>query len=71
MGTELLLDEKAVLEAIKNPWTIGIDYEEIPIPEGVKVSVEGKKVIVEGPKGKVEKDFSHVRGVYIINTKVK
>ncbi|MHA1589296.1 MAG: 50S ribosomal protein L6 [Candidatus Njordarchaeales archaeon] len=67
MSLEPLFDEKAVLEAIKNPWIIGIDYEEIPIPKGVKVTVEGKKVRVEGPKGRVEKDFSHIKELYIIH----
>ncbi|MHA1616366.1 MAG: 50S ribosomal protein L6 [Candidatus Njordarchaeales archaeon] len=71
MNVELLTDEKAILEGIKNPWTIGIDYEEIPIPENVKVKIEGKRVIVEGPKGRVEKDFSHVRDVYILQDENK
>lgn len=39
--------------------------ESVPIPEGVKVHVNGKKVEVEGPLGKVEKDFSHARRISI------
>ncbi|HEW64171.1 50S ribosomal protein L6 [Fervidicoccus fontis] len=39
--------------------------EEVEIPEGVKISIEGMKVVVEGPKGKIEKDFSHTRNVAI------
>ncbi len=39
--------------------------EEVEIPEGVQVIVDGKKVVVEGPKGKLERDFSHARDVII------
>ncbi len=39
--------------------------EEVPIPEGVEVKVEGKKVTVKGPKGELTRDFSHARGVFI------
>jgi large subunit ribosomal protein L6 len=39
--------------------------ERVLIPEGVKVHVENLKIRVEGPKGALEKDFSHIRGVYI------
>ncbi len=61
---ELLIGEKAVLEAIRSGAT-GIEYEEIEIPENVDVEVRGKVVRVSGPKGSVEKDFSHMP-VYII-----
>ncbi len=37
--------------------------EEIPIPEGVSVELEGKRVRVRGPKGVVEKDFGYAKGV--------
>lgn len=40
--------------------------EEISVPENVKVIVDGMKVIVEGPKGRLERDFSHAKGVQII-----
>ncbi|MET1100881.1 MAG: 50S ribosomal protein L6 [Pyrodictiaceae archaeon] len=40
--------------------------EEISVPENVKVTVDGMKVIVEGPKGRLERDFSHARGVQIV-----
>jgi large subunit ribosomal protein L6 len=33
----------------------------IPIPEDVQVALDGKKVTVTGQKGKVTKDFSHVK----------
>ncbi len=39
--------------------------EEVPIPEGVEVSIEGLKVTVKGPKGELTKDFSHAKGVQI------
>ncbi|MCX8208878.1 MAG: 50S ribosomal protein L6 [Sulfolobales archaeon] len=39
--------------------------EEIPIPSGVNVEIDGRKVRVRGPKGVVEKDFSYARGVVI------
>jgi large subunit ribosomal protein L6 len=39
--------------------------ERVPIPEGVRVQVNGLKVRVEGPRGVLEKDFSHARGVLI------
>ncbi|MCS7099494.1 MAG: 50S ribosomal protein L6, partial [Sulfolobales archaeon] len=39
--------------------------EEIPIPSGVNVEIDGRKVRVRGPKGVVEKDFGYARGVVI------
>lgn len=39
--------------------------EEIKIPEGVEVTVEGSLVRVKGPKGVVEKNFSHAKGIRI------
>lgn len=39
--------------------------EEVPIPEGVEVSVDGLKVTVRGPKGELRRDFSHARGIII------
>jgi len=39
--------------------------EEVEIPQGVDVKIEGLKVTVKGPKGEVTKDFSHARGVII------
>ncbi|NPA98602.1 MAG: 50S ribosomal protein L6 [Crenarchaeota archaeon] len=42
--------------------------EEVEIPENVNVTVDGLKVIVEGPKGRLERDFSHARGVKISKT---
>ena len=39
--------------------------EEVRVPEGVEVSIDGMKVTVRGPKGEVTKDFSHARGVVI------
>jgi len=39
--------------------------EEVEIPQGVDVKIEGLKVTVKGPKGEITKDFSHARGVII------
>ncbi len=39
--------------------------DEVDIPEGVEVEIEGKRVVVKGPKGSVERDFSHARHVRI------
>jgi large subunit ribosomal protein L6 len=39
--------------------------EEVRIPEGVEVSINGMRVKVKGPKGELERDFSHARNVLI------
>ena len=40
--------------------------EEIEIPEGVKVTLDGNHhITVKGPNGKITKDFSHVRGIKV------
>ena len=40
--------------------------EELEIPKGVKVSLEGGHHIrVKGPEGDITKDFSHVRGIKV------
>ncbi len=39
--------------------------EEVEIPENVNVTIDGLRVVVEGPKGKLERDFSHAKGVKI------
>ncbi|MHA2392435.1 MAG: 50S ribosomal protein L6 [Promethearchaeota archaeon] len=40
--------------------------EELEIPEGVEVTLEGGHHIrVEGPNGNITKDFSHVRGIKV------
>ncbi len=39
--------------------------EEVEVPEGVNVEIEGLKVRVSGPKGVLERDFSHARGIMI------
>ncbi|MFX1325472.1 MAG: 50S ribosomal protein L6, partial [Promethearchaeota archaeon] len=40
--------------------------EELEIPDGVKVTLEGGHHIrVEGPNGNITKDFSHVRGIKV------
>ena len=39
--------------------------EEVRVPEGVEISIDGMKVRVKGPKGELERDFSHARGVII------
>lgn len=38
---------------------------EVEIPEGVNVTVQGRRVTVEGPLGKLEKDFSHLKKIFI------
>ncbi len=40
--------------------------EELEIPEGVKVTLDGNHhITVKGPNGKITKDFSHVRGIKV------
>ena len=40
--------------------------DELMIPEGVKVSLEGNHQIkVKGPNGEITKDFSHIRGIKV------
>lgn len=39
--------------------------EEVEIPEGVEIEVEGLRIRVRGPKGVVEKDLSHAKEVTI------
>ena len=68
MEVKIISTEEAILEAIKSKQAIGIEWEEIDIPENVKVEVENKKVTVIGPKGKIVKDFSHVKPVFILHT---
>lgn len=62
---ELLVGEKAIMEAIKSGKALNLTIKRIPIPENVTITVEGKKVTVEGPKGKITRDFSFARTVYI------
>ncbi|BFH73472.1 50S ribosomal protein L6 [Sulfurisphaera javensis] len=38
-------------------------YEEIEIPQGITVNIDGMKVKVKGPKGEIEKDFSHISSI--------
>ncbi|MFX1278362.1 MAG: 50S ribosomal protein L6 [Promethearchaeota archaeon] len=46
--------------------------EELDIPEGVKVTLEGGHHIrVKGPEGDIIKDFSHVRGIKVAIEKNK
>jgi LSU ribosomal protein L6P len=37
--------------------------EEIEIPKGVTITLDGMKVRVKGPKGEIEKDFTHIKGI--------
>jgi large subunit ribosomal protein L6 len=40
--------------------------EDMEIPEGVKVTLDGNHhITVKGPNGKITKDFSHVRGIKV------
>lgn len=40
--------------------------DELEIPEGVKVTLDGNHhITVKGPNGKITKDFSHVRGIKV------
>ena len=40
--------------------------DELEIPEGVEVSLEGNHHIkVKGPNGEITKDFSHIRGIKV------
>ena len=46
--------------------------EELEIPKGIKVSLEGGHHIrVKGPEGDITKDFSHVRGINVAIEKNK
>ncbi|KAJ8135016.1 hypothetical protein OY671_011771, partial [Metschnikowia pulcherrima] len=47
-----------------------IGKQPVPIPDKVKVSVNGDTVLVEGPKGKVQKTFAPVVKVTITNKEV-
>jgi large subunit ribosomal protein L6 len=47
-----------------------IGKQPVPIPDKVKVSVNGGTVLVEGPKGKVEKTFASVVKVTVADKKV-
>ena len=40
--------------------------EEIPVPGGVSVEINGKEVRIKGPKGEVVRDFSFARNVRIL-----
>jgi len=41
--------------------------EELEIPEGVTVTLDGNHhITVSGPNGKITKDFSHIRGIKVI-----
>jgi len=66
MSLQTLKLEDAIKTVLERDIVFGIKYEIIEIPENVKVEIEDKKVRVEGPKGRVEKDFSHIRSVYIM-----
>lgn len=40
--------------------------EEIEVPDGVKVTLEGDhRIRIKGPNGDITKDFSHVRGIKV------
>ena len=41
--------------------------EELEIPEGVTVTLDGNHhITVSGPNGKITKDFSHIRGIKVL-----
>lgn len=40
-------------------------HEEVEVPSGVDVSIDGLRVSVKGPRGEVFRDFSHASGVII------
>ena len=67
MDVKVMSTEEAILNAIEHGAALGLEWEEIEIPEKVEVSIEGKRVTVKGPRGTVTKDFSHVRSVHIIH----
>jgi large subunit ribosomal protein L6 len=46
---------------LKEPYYVA----EVEVPQEVRVTVNGLRVTVEGPKGKLERDFSHAKGVSI------
>lgn len=46
---------------MKDPYYVA----EVEVPQEVRVTMNGLRVTVEGPKGKLERDFSHAKGVSI------
>lgn len=42
--------------------------EEIKIPSGVSMKVDGKRIFVKGPKGEVQRDFSHAASIGIVKS---
>lgn len=46
---------------MKDPYYVA----EVEVTQEVRVTVNGLRVTVEGPKGKLERDFSHAKGVSI------
>jgi large subunit ribosomal protein L6 len=46
---------------LKDPYYVA----EVEVPQEVRVTMNGLRVTVEGPKGKLERDFSHAKGVSI------
>jgi large subunit ribosomal protein L6 len=44
--------------------------EEIKIPEGIQITIEGKTVQVKGPKGSISKILSHPKIVMTVNDNV-
>jgi len=39
--------------------------EEVEVPEGVEIKIDGKRVRVKGKLGEVEKDFSHAKRILL------
>ncbi len=39
--------------------------QEVEVPQGVDVEIEGMCIRVKGPKGQLERDFSHIKGVLL------
>ena len=46
---------------MKDPYYVA----EVEVPREARVTVNGLRVTVEGPKGKLDRDFSHAKGVSI------
>lgn len=64
----LIKGRESLMRAIKKDSAL-LNYEAIEVPQDVKVSLEGKhkKIVkIEGKKGKVVKDFSHLRSIEIL-----
>lgn len=48
-----------------------VKTNKIEIPENVKINVKSRRVVCEGPRGKLTKDFKHIKAEIIPKTETK